>query len=439
MRKTKILATLGPSSWDKEVMFKLAEKVDAFRINFSHANYEKIKEIVSSIKNIEEELHKSIALVGDTKGPEIRTTNKEVLEFKKGDKFSLLNDIGVSEEKAFENLRIGDKLLFDDGKYTFILTSKENGYVIEALGEGRIKQRRKINIPERELNINFLGEKDIRDIEFMKENDFDFIAASFVSSKEDILNLEKCIGEKRDDLKIIAKIENAIAVERIEEIIKSSYGVMVARGDLGVEVPFEKVPVIQKEIVEVAHKYGKIAIIATHMLKSMVNSSVPTRAEVSDVANAVIHGADVLMLSEETAAGNYPIESIEAMDRIIRENEKFTEHKRDFVIDYKDIIAHTAIEMADKLKASLIAPTIHGTTPKKLSRYRPEKTIYVITKRKKTAKHMCLVYGTVPYVFDFDPLLERMEEIKRKVRVDKAVFVFGYPEGNHNTNAIVFA
>ena len=436
MRKTKILATLGPSLENYETLLRVAKHSNAFRFNFSHANEEMVKKFVKMIGDIEEELRKPIALLGDTKGPEIRTTNKENIEFKKGDKLSLLHDIGVSEENALEELTIGDKVLIDDGRYTFIIIEKENGIIIEATGEGIITPNRKINAPGKYLKMDFISEKDIKDMEIMKKYDFDFIAASFVSNEDEIRELKNYFEE--DEIKIIAKIENEVGVNNLKEIIKESYGIMVARGDLGVEIPFEKVPGVQHKIIKMTRKMGKISIVATHMLRSMVTSSVPTRAEVNDIANSVISGADALMLSEETASGKFPIESVEAMDRVIRENEKYIKIENEEVSDYKDIIAYSAIKMANQLDASLIAPTMHGTTPRKLSKYKPERAIYAISPRKKTSKHLSLVFGCYTLTMEYEPVLKNAERIKEKLGIDKSVFVFGYPIGNQNTNSIVF-
>ncbi len=436
MRKTKILATLGPALEDYEKLLGVAEYANAFRFNFSHANEEMVSKFVKMIEKAREELKKDIAILGDTKGPEIRTMNKENIEFKKGDKLSLLKDITVSEENAIKSLEVGDKVLIADGKYEFIVVEKENGVVVEALGNGEITPKRKINAPGRYLEMEFMSEKDIKDIEIMKKYDFDYIAASFVSTDEEIRLLKNHINE--DEIKIIAKIENEVGSRNIKSIMKESYGVMVARGDLGVEVPFEKVPTIQREIINTAREMGKISIVATHMLKSMTHSVIPTRAEVNDVSNAVMSGADAVMLSEETASGNYPIESITAMDRIIRESEIHAELDEVQDNDYKDIISSNAIKMANRLNVNIIAPTMHGTTPRKLSRHRPNKCIYVVSPRKKTAKHLSLVYGCIVREMEYEPVLERVEEIKKNLGIEKAVFVFGYPVGNHNTNSIVY-
>ena len=435
MRKTKILATLGPSLEDYSKLLAVAEKVDAFRFNFSHANEDMIRRFLKRIGEIEEDLKKSIGILGDTKGPEIRTINKEVIKFKKGDKLSIVKDIGVSDEDALKCLKVGDKVLFDDGRFSFIVVEKE-GLIIEALEDGEITPRRKINVPGRYLEIRFLSKKDVDDIEIMKKYGFDFIAASFVSNGDEVKQIKEIIDE--DEIKVISKIENEVGVMNIDEIVKESYGVMVARGDLGIEVPFERVPIIQREILNKTRKQGKISIVATHMLKSMVNSPVPTRAEVNDVATAVLNGADAVMLSEETASGNFVVESVAAMDRIIRENEKYIKVEEKGVDEYKDIIAHSSINMANKLNANIIAPTMHGTTPRKLARYRPEKQIYVITPRKKTGKHLSLVFGCHTKIMEYEPVLDNIKKIKEKLEVEKAVFVFGYPVGNHNTNSIIY-
>jgi pyruvate kinase len=442
MRKTKIISTLGKTSENSETIFALAEQADGFRFNFSHADHIFVKDVVKKIRKASLELKKHISLIGDTKGPEVRTTNRENIHFKTGQRLQLVKDIGITHETIVKNITIGDKILFDDGNYAFIAVKTGKDAEIEALSPGMITPKRKVNIPGRYLRIPFLHEQDIKDIELMKELDFDFIAASFVSSTDDLDSLKVQLNGHEDNIKIIAKIESVLGVENLESIITKSYGVMVARGDLGVEIPFEKVPEVQTKIIKFARERAKLSIVATHMLKSMVSSMAPTRAEVSDVYNAVREKADSLMLSEETASGKYPVESISAMDKIIKEAEKFLSQYNSSSIpetkDYKDIIAHSAISLAEKLNSPIVAPTMHGTTPRKLSKYRANRIIYAVSPREKVAKHLSLVHGCYTLVSDCEPVFEKATEVKKILGIDKAVFVFGYPEGNHNTNSIAY-
>ncbi len=436
MRKTKILATFGPSIEDFEKFLGICEYANGIRINFSHADERIARKVRKMIDEVEEELKKTISLLGDTRGPEIRTTNKEDVVFKKGERLNLIEDIGVTNPEALNSLQLGDKVLINDGKLEFVVVENTKGIVIEALEDGVITPRRKVNVPGRELEISFMSKKDIEDIEVMKKYDFDFIAVSFVSSREDIEEVKRIIDGY--PLKVISKVENQLSVDKLKEIVENSFGVMVARGDLGVEIPFEKVPNIQRNIIRLTNSYGKISIVATHMLKSMVDSPFPTRAEVSDVANAVFHGADALMLSEETSVGKFPIESVKVMARIIEENEQHFESFSPKTFDYKDVFALHASNISNDLGVNIIAPTMHGTTPLKLAKYRPKNPIMVVTPNKKTAKHLSLTFGCEAVVREYEPVLERAEEIKKAVGLKKALFVFGYPAGNKETNSIMY-
>ena len=443
-RRTKILATLGPACSDYETLINIARKADAFRINFSHADHANTEKSIKMIQEIGQELKKEIAILGDTKGPEIRTTNKKSVEIKPGKTLNLLGDIGIDNESIVKSIRPGDRVLMGDGVFAFDAIECGKDVKLKALTAGNITLNRKVTVPGRHLNIPFMDKKDEADLNFMKKHDFDYIAASFVSTVNDIEILESHIGNKKDDLKLITKIETGLGVENLEKIMDRSYGIMVARGDLGVEIPFELVPSVQSKIIRLAREQAKLSIVATHMLKSMTDSMVPTRAEVSDVTNAVREGADAVMLSEETAAGHYPIESIEAMDKIIIETEKMKNegfiNKRESPdkIGHKNKIAYSAIILSEDMDAPLVAPTMYGNTPRKLSRYRPRAIIHAVSPRYKTARHLSLFYGCQTLVLDEELILEKATKMKKTLGLKHAIFVFGYPAGNSRTNSIVY-
>ena len=433
-RKTKILATLGPSSEEEEIIEEMAKYANGFRINFSHARYKEVEEKVKIIREVEEKLGKRIAIVGDTKGREIRTGNKEEIKVKEGE---ILKIEKLKPSYEIErDLEVGDVVLVNDGKIKFIYTGEGK---LKALNSGVIIEKRKINLPGKRIQLSFLSEKDREDILFMKKHDFDFIALSFVNEKEEIKEVKEMINN--EEIKLIAKIESSLGVKNAEGIIEESDGVMVARGDLGVEVEIEELPHIQAELVKKAREKGKISIIATHLLASMTTQKVPTRAEITDVANAVMQRADAVMLSEETSTGEHPVETLKTMDKIIRKAEERLEEESAEGVEpscYKEKVAKAAIVLSREIDGEIIAPTMHGTTPSKLSKFRPKRRIIAISPRKKAGRHLALTYACEFFEMQYEPVMERIDEIKEKLSIDKkAVFVFGYPPGNHNTNVIL--
>lgn len=421
MRKTKIIATLGISNLDIE-SFK---NIDIVRFNFSHGEYKKIEEWLKIVYEAEEKFDKKITILGDTKGPEIRTGAE--IKVNKGEIINV-TDLKLSKEKEFiETVDKDDIVLIDDGKALFKAISKDK---LIALNSSFIKKKKSVIIREKEYPIPSITEQDIKDIDFMKKHDFDVVAQSFVRSKEDVLKMKELSG-----MYVIAKIETYSGIINLDEIIKHSDGIMVARGDLALSIPEQKLPSLQYHIAKVVKE--KPVILATQLLSSMTDSPFPRRAEISDIYNAVINGFDCVMLSEETSAGNYPNETVETLNKILEESEKHQNIERS-PIDYKDRIAKSAIDISKTVDAPLIAPTLYGTTPKKLSSFKPRVPIYAISPNKKVLKYLNMFYGVIPVEMEYEPIFNRFDEIKQKLKVDKAIFVFGYPVGNSNTNTIIY-
>ena len=424
MRHTKILCTLGPSSSDYKTIKKMIEAgMDAVRLNFSHGDYNFHKEIVEKVRRASEEMKKPIAIVQDLAGPKLRIgrfKDKKVI-LKKGEEFILTTKeiegdekrVSVSYKDLPSELKKGDTVLLADGTIKLeVKELKEEEIVTEVKEGGELSDHKGINLPYIDIKLRAPTEKDKRDLEFGKSLGVDYILLSFVQSGEDVKVAKQLAG----DIPVIAKIEKPVAVENLSEIIEVSDGVMVARGDLGVEIGIERVPLIQKRIIEETNKRGKLAITATQMLESMVFSHQPTRAEITDIATAVLDGSDALMLSEETAIGKYPIKAIEVMDRTIREVESspmfklFTHPPLLKEGSFTNAIAIGAVEMVRKLELdAIVSYTISGLTVKYISEYRPLCPILALTPKKETYHNLSLHWGVIPILLEHS--LETTEEM----------------------------
>jgi pyruvate kinase len=421
-RLTKIIATVGPSSEREEVLKELFNYVDAFRLNFSHGDHKEHGKRIALIRKLERELNKRIPIILDTKGPEIRTGlfEKEIF-LKKGQIVRIKNQEIIGNEKEFcvsyedlyKEVEKGDKILIDDGLIELeVLEVEGKDIVCEVKNEGFISSKKSVNLPGKELNIEFLSEKDKVDIKFGVENDLDFLALSFVRSAKDIKKVKAYLKElNAKNFKIIAKIENKKALENLEEILEESDGVMVARGDLGVEIPVEEVPIWQKKIIEMAREKGKFTIVATQMLDSMINNPRPTRAEASDVINAVFDKTDAVMLSGETAKGKFPIESVKMMDKLLRKAEELIKPFYYEIKDYTDFVAKSAVNASYELEVeAIVAPSKSGYTPSAISNFRPKCPIYAFVLDEKTAKWINIRFGIFPFVKkEIKELFERVK------------------------------
>lgn len=332
--KTQIVATIGPSSFDFQTMKKMAQAgMDIVRINLSHAKREDMEAIVANVKQLRKDGFK-LSLMLDTRGPEIRvkTFKDGKVEIKKGQNFvftakSVVGNaemVSINQPRIVKNVEIGSVVKANDGLLEFKVVDKtEKDIITIAKNGGILSNNKSLFIPNLKLNIKYVNDLDLQDIIWAVKNKFDMVAISFVNSKKDVQAVRKILSENKSNMKIVSKIESALGVKNLSEIIEASDGLMVARGDLGVELPMEKLPHIQKDMISKAVRKGKFVIVATEMLESMINNLRPTRAEVSDVANALYDGADAVMLSGESASGKHPVEAVKMMQKIIKETEKF--------------------------------------------------------------------------------------------------------------------
>jgi pyruvate kinase len=433
-KKTKIIATLGPASSSKEMIKKLIKSgVDVFRVNFSHATHDEVERIVDDVNDLRKELGSNVTLLGDLQGPKIRIGELENnIELKKNQSLSICSNLSESNgvDKIFisypsfaKDVKPGENILVDDGKLIFkvVSTNKKDTVDIKVVQEGVLKPRKGVNLPNTKISQPALTEKDIDDAKFAVKKSFDWIALSFVRSKKDVLQLRELIESQCDyHIPIISKIEKPQAIEKIDSIIKASNGVMVARGDLGIEIPAEEVPLNQKKIVAKCKKRGIPVIIATQMMESMIDSLTPSRAEVNDVANSVMDGADAIMLSGETSMGKYPCEVVKKIEDIIYGVEDsplikipidLPEIKSDRLITKS--ICKNAATIASEIGASAICTlTNSGYTGWQISSWRPSSLVIVFTSNKKILTQMNLLWGVKGvYYNNFESTDKTVEEV----------------------------
>lgn len=415
MKKTKIICSIGPSSCQPDVMEKMVlNGMNVARINFSHATLEEKQNVVACVKEVRKRTGKTIAILYDTKGPEFRNgmLENDEITLIAGNKIRVVKEnvlgneerFSVNHPQAIDSLNIGNVILLENGLMSIKVISKEDdGVTCEIINGGILGNKKSLSVPGVHLNVPFISEYDKEDIIYACENDGDFIALSFVSTKQDVLEARDIIKQhNREDMKVISKIESTTGIANLAEIVSVSDGIMVARGDLGVEAPMEDLPILQKMIIKECRKQGKFVIVATEMLESMKKNSRPTRAEVSDVANAVLNGTDAVMLSGETTTGKYPIETVGYMSRICKNTEKYLEYS--FNIDHisKTIgwaIATNVVETAHLLDAKLIvAATISGETAIKISNLKPSCCVLATCTEENVARSLMLNWGVYPVV-----------------------------------------
>lgn len=444
--KTKIVATLGPATNNKEVLREMINAgLDVFRLNFSHGAYEEKAEIVKIIRELEEELNVSISILVDLQGPKLRigVIENEPKLLKEGDIINFCTDKKLSNTDTFfmtysdfaKDVKSGDNILIDDGKIKLEVLESDSKAIVSArvIYGGPLYSKKGVNLPDTKTSLPCLTEKDKEDLLFALNNDVDWIALSFVREPSDIEDLREYILALHKKINIIAKIEKPEAIKNIDAIIALADGIMVARGDLGVEVNFDRVPVIQKMIVEKCIKASKPVIIATQMLESMITNFRPTRAEATDVANAVLDGADALMLSGETSVGQFPVETIKAMQSII----DYTENSRD--IYYKnhqpddkspaylpDSICYTACLMAQQTNAKAIIPfTFSGNTAIRLSSQRPKAEIYTFTANRHLLRRLPLLWGVSTFYFPIFDSIDKAIEYSINYLLEKGLIQKG--------------
>lgn len=415
MKKTKIICTIGPSTDDEKVMRELMKNgMDVARFNFSHGTHEEHKKRFEVVSRLRDELGLNIATLLDTKGPEIRLRNfkdHKPVTLKDGDKFTLTTEdidgsvegCSITFDQLPKDVSVGTKILIDDGAIELSVVHLTNTDIeCKVIHGGKVSDHKGINVPGAELSMPFISESDMSDLQFGAKMNYDFIAASFVRTAADIKylrNFTKSLGWNSP--RIIAKIENAQGVENIDEILEAADGIMVARGDMGVEIPFELIPAIQKELIHKAYNAGKQVVTATQMLESMIEKPRPTRAEITDVANAIYDGTSAIMLSGETAAGKFPVEAVKTMSLIAETTEKDIDYKGRFNkrsesddLTITNAISHASVTTAHDLEAAaILTVTKSGKTARMLSKFRPECPIVALTTDKTTCRQMNLSWG----------------------------------------------
>ena len=468
MRKTKIICTLGPAVDSEQAMRQLILKgMNAARFNFSHGTHESHLVQLNKLKRVRDELGRPVATILDTKGPEIRirTFASGPVVLKRGDPFVLTSEdvpgdqtrVSVTYSRLHEELSPGCRVLIDDGLVELIVDQVQGTDIyctVETGGE--LSSNKSINIPDVAIPLPSLTQRDEEDIKFAVEQDFDFIAASFVRKAQDVKDIRAVLKKYGgEDIRIIAKIENREGVNNLEEIIAASDGVMVARGDLGVEIPAHEVPVLQKKMIAGTVAKGKPVIIATQMLDSMIRNPRPTRAEVSDVANAVFDGASCVMLSGETASGKYPIEALETMVDTIAAAENAIDYWGRFqkigsqsADTVGDAITHTCCLAAMDLNAkAILAATSSGTTARMIARFKPACTIAALTMTERVRRQLAIIWGVHPYLYgtvdSTDRLFSLAVECARKEGVvapgDTVVITAGLPIGESGSTNLIKA
>jgi pyruvate kinase len=461
MKKNKIIATIGPSCFKIDTLKEMIlSGVDAFRFNFSHGDHESHRDNFNKLRNLAKSLDRPLTLIQDLSGPKIRIGDVvKSFNITRGDRIHILknclvgdaNKLGINYPEIIDKLDIGSKIYLADGLIALIIREKfDDGVVAEALNNGPISSKKGLNFPNVTLDLPALTDKDINDIKFGTQLGFDYIALSFVKNKKDILDAKNIIASYNSDIPIIAKIEKHEAITNIDDIIDAADAIMVARGDLGIEVDIEEIPLIQKNIIKKSNEAGKPVIVATQMLTSMIFNKRPTRAEVADIANAVIDGTDALMVSDETAIGKYPVEVIETMNKTIT----YTESMYNFYKYYNyshatpDIsIAAASCNLAKDLDASMIcAFTKTGATARFIAKHRPKCAIYAAVYNEKIYNRLNIVWGIEPFIilkesYELEQMLvEFIKAIinKKILQLNEiSVITMGYPAGEPGSTNLI--
>ena len=456
-RKVKIICTMGPACWDEETISELVGSgMNVARLNFSHGDHESHTKTIDNVRKVEEKLRRPVATLLDTKGPEIRTgmlPNHEKIHLEPGKEFYLFFEHAEGSEYGvyidypdlYKEVSIGQDIFIDDGSILLSVEALDPAAIkCRVLVGGELGEKKGVNVPGADLSVPTLTDKDISDIRWGVEHKVDYIAVSFVRTKEDILGVRKVLEDYSGESKIIAKIETRQSVENIDEILAVVDGIMVARGDLGVEMPTEDVPMVQKEIIEKCRSQGKPAIVATQMLDSMIRNPKPTRAEASDVANAVIDGADAVMLSGETASGKYPVGSVKIMNKILmRTEENLREWQRTPKIFFNcgeiaDAVSRAARDISETVcAAAILSLTRSGATARMVSKYRPDCPVIAMTPSFSTWRELALLWGVYPLICPFTTDVE--ESVSNSLTIvqeeglikggDNVVFTSGIPLG----------
>ena len=426
MKKTKIICSIGPSSAKYETFKQMVlNGMNVARINFSHATEEEKSNVLSLVKKANEELGSYVGVLFDTKGPDFRTGNMtdDKINLVEGKTIKLVKDdilgteeaITVNYKDALDSIEVGNEILLEDGLMKLEVIEKlPNGINCKIIDGGVLGSRKSINVPGVQLNMDFISDQDREDIIYACQHDGDFLALSFVSSKDDVLAAREILKEQgREDMQIISKIESHTAIQNLDEIIEASDGIMVARGDLGVEMPMNTLPILQKEIIEKCRQKGRTVIVATEMLASMYTSARPTRAEISDVANAVLDGTDAVMLSGETTIGKHPADAVKYMAETCEEAESYYDYanQKSYAKENNipSAIAHNVVESANLLDVKvIIVATTSGYSAKLIGTLKPKSSIVAACPDAKVAKALALNYGVFPVIVKYYNTLEEL-------------------------------
>lgn len=466
MRKTKIICTMGPATDSEEVLRDLMiSGMDVARLNFSHGTHEEALIRINRIKKVRDELDVPVAILLDTKGPEVRVRNFKngKAELKEGQKFTLCtadvegdeNQVSITYKDLPKDIKVGNRILIDDGLIEMeVLSVKNTKILCQVRNGGVVSDKKGVNIPNVSLSMPYMSQKDIDDIVFGIEQDVDFIAASFVRTAEDVREIKHVLqSHGGKGIRVISKIENAEGVNNIDDIIRESHGIMVARGDMGVEIDMQDLPVIQKSLIKKTYRAGKVVITATQMLDSMIRNPRPTRAETTDVANAIYDGTSAIMLSGETAIGKYPVETVKTMASIAERTENDIDYVKrlermnfDSRMDVTNAISHATCTTAHDLCASaVIALTYSGGTAVQISRFRPSCPIIAPTLSVKARRQLNLSWGVIPIMSEArsntDELFDHAVECAQKTGIiqdgDLVVITGGMPMGVAGTTNIM--
>ncbi len=429
MKKTKIICSIGPSSASVDVMEKMVLKgMNVARCNFSHATEEEKVNLVATVKEVRKRTGQNVAILYDTKGPEFRNGMLENDEIKlvEGKTIRVVKEnvlgneerFSVNHPEALDSLSVGNTILLENGLMSMeVVSVEEDGVTCRIVNGGVLGNKKSLSVPGVAINMPYISEQDRKDIIYACEHEGDILAISFVSCKEDVLAVREILKEHgKEEMPIICKIENQLGVDNLEEILEVSEGIMVARGDLGTETCMETLPLVQKDMIKKARAQGKIAVVATEMLESMKKNSRPTRAEISDVANAVLDGADAVMLSGESTVGKYPVETVEYMAKICEATEQHASYQGKFSytqrVGITQTIANCVVESASMLHAKLIvASTVSGFTARKISNLKPDCLIVAACPDEVAARRLALNWGVYPVLV---PMLETTDEVIRE-------------------------
>jgi len=449
VRKTKIIATLGPATNNYEIIKRLVlEGTNGFRLNFSHGSHEEKADLIEKIRKIEEEEHIFIPIIADLQGPTIRLGEFQSFKVNEGDTLRLIKAVSTDKkgyipiplEEFFKIITLNDVVLLDDGRVILkVFRISEDEVLCNVLQGGEVRRNTTVAIQGKEFSLPPLSEKDLNDLEFALNHDVDIIFQSFVRDKSDIIELRRRIREfGKDSIRIYAKIETRSGVQNIDRILDEADGILIARGDLGTYFPLEEIPSLEALLARKALEYGKPVVLATQLLETMIYNPMPTRAEVVDIYNGVLHGIDALMLSGETAIGQYPILAIRWLRRVIERAEKEVKAARINGINETayEKFAKGIIHLAESLNAKILAYTKKGATALRLARYRPNVPVYVATERKIVARQLNILWGIKPIIaiidLSKDPIKQLINAYKEKNIIKKgdiAVITVGLREG----------